>query len=234
VKALRPFLIASFMLSLSAPTAEARDRPTTTPAPVSDARWVRLFADQKRQLANKIDICLVGDSLTEFWNETGNPILQLEFAGLRMANLGIAADRTEHILYRVNHLDFSKADPEVFVILAGTNNLAKSPADSPEDTASGVAAIVDAIRLKSDRPRIILLSILPNGYESGSELRKRIVETNALLQKIPDTKYLDIHDQFIEQDGKWKSGLTLDGTHLTLQGYDLLGRLISPEVKNPK
>lgn len=171
------------------------------------------------------DICFVGDSLTEFWNAQGSPIWQLEFQNIRAANLGMAADRTENILWRLNHGALDKIHPKVLVLMLGTNNLSKEPADDPTDVLRGIAAVVKQIQQKLPESRILLLSILPNGYDQGSVLRKQIIKTNASIQKlaIPSkVTIIDAHNAFLNSSGEWRPGLTVDGTHLTMRGYDVL------------
>jgi lysophospholipase L1-like esterase len=201
---------------------------------VPDAGWMRTFAAQQRQLKKKVDLCFVGDSLTAFWLHTGKAVWQLEFHAYKTANLGSSGDRTEHILYRVERSDFSKARPEVFVLLAGTNNLSRTPPDSEKATAGGVAKIVEAMRRKAPASKILLMSIPPNGYDPESALRKHVVAANKLLAKLgagDSVEFLDVHDEFLDENGKWKRGLTVDRTHLSEAGYDVLARKIGPVVR---
>ena len=80
------------------------------------------------------------------------------------------------------------------------------------------------------------LSILPSGRVPVSPLRQRIIATNQLLAERAERKpmtcqFLNVHDIFIESDQRWVKGLTLDGTHLSLNGYDKLAQVIRPFVK---
>jgi len=164
-------------------------------------------------------------------------VWDLEFHDRACVNLGLAGDRTEHILHRLSRLDFTRSKPKTFVVLAGTNNLSRIPPDSPADVAKGVSRIVDTLRQKSPDSRILVLSILPNGYQPDTPLRTAIRETNKLLtdkfapKAHPNVDFLDIHDAFLNDQGTWKSGLTLDGTHLSLSGYDALARSLAPRLK---
>ena len=93
-------IVAGFLLATQG-TAQEREphRPQISPVPGRG----RTFAYQKQQLAAKpADIVFVGDSLTEYWTSTGKAVWQLEFHKFRAVNFGIAADRTENILYRVS------------------------------------------------------------------------------------------------------------------------------------
>ena len=204
--------------------------------PQRDPAWLRLVARQKRQLASTagIDIAFVGDSLTEFWSATGKAAFDLEFHARKTINLGIAGDRTEHILYRVADLDFTSAKPRLIVLLAGTNNLGKDPPDDPVEVAAAVGRIATLLKKHSPESKVLVLSLLPSGKAEEAGLRKRILKTNSGLGKIAsgaDLEFLHVHDTFLDASGRWKRGTTSDGTHLTARGYDLLARSLSPIVR---
>ena len=127
------------------------------------ASWHRSMAKHQRELdRGRVDICFVGDSLTEFWIHTGKAIWALEFHRDKCVNLGIAGDRTEDVLFRVRRTDFSVAQPQVFVVMVGTNNLGKSPPDYPESVAVKVVEVVLSLRAQCPDSEILLLSILPS------------------------------------------------------------------------
>jgi len=221
---------------LSAQLVEKRGSPDRAQA-VREAAWTRKFGSHRRMIesSEQLDLCFVGDSLTEFWAGAGKPIWDLEFQFHKAANLGIAADRTEHILYRIQRTDFSKAKPKRFVLLARTNNLGASPPDSPRATTKGIKAVLAALRNRSPESEIVLVSILPSGNDPNSELRKRIIETNAALAEFAAAEdhitFANVHNLFLEESGRWKRGLTIDGTHLTMSGYDVLGRALATHFK---
>lgn len=206
--------------------AEEKASQPWKPEPGKSSGWVRK-ANYLNRLASKADpsICFVGDSLTEFWNAQGSPIWQLEFQNTSVANQGMAADRIENILWRLENGALDKIHPKVFVLMLGTNNLSKSPPDKPVEVVRGIVAVLKRIQMKLPESRILLLSILPNGNDSRSDLRLSILKTNEALRKLSlssKVKFVDAHDAFLNSSGTWKRGLTVDGTHLTMRGYDVL------------
>ncbi|MEM0895814.1 MAG: GDSL-type esterase/lipase family protein [Verrucomicrobiota bacterium] len=205
----------------------AEEQGPAAPEPVADAFWIRTFEAQKHLLNGSLDLLFIGDSLTASWLHAGKPVWELEFHSLRVANLGISGDRTEHILYRVLNSPVRVSEPKGIVLLVGTNNLAKAPPESPGETVNGVRAIVAALRKDCPESEIILVSIPPNGFEPETKLRKRVMEANrrlAMLAQEPGLQYLELHDELLDEAGQWKAGLTLDGTHFTMAGYDLFAR----------
>ena len=194
------------------------------------ATWFGKYRQQQAFLdANPCRVCFLGDSLTAFWATEGKGAWQLDLARFQPVNAGIAADEVQQVHYRARLLEFGRQPPKVFLLLAGTNNLSKQPPDSPEKVAAGVHSLAGTLRQKCPETKIVVLSILPNGHDPASPVRQAILEANAILAKPPDPgtyQFLDIQDRFLDASGQWKPGLTLDGTHLTAKGYDLLAQPI--------
>jgi lysophospholipase L1-like esterase len=118
--------------------------------------------------------------------------------------------------------------------LAGTNNLGKTPSDDPERVTAAVLAISDRLKRKCPTAKTLIISILPSGKAGKREFRKRIKIANTALAALlseSETAYLDIHNLFLDGDGRWKPGLSIDGTHLTKSGYDVFARALRPEIE---
>jgi lysophospholipase L1-like esterase len=229
-------MMAVAMLPVSAQTpaptvARAADRPQ----PILEPGWMRRVGSQQGVLTNQpCRVCFIGDSLTEFWEHTGKADWDLHFAPLKAANLGLAADRTEHILERIRRLDFRRAKPELVVLMMGTNNLGMEPPDAPEDLLRAIQRGVAMIQGKMPGAKVLLLTIPPSGDEPKSPLRQRIQQTNTLIIKAswPDkVRVLPVYEAMVDADDRWKSGYTLDGTHFSASGYSTLTTLLAPVVK---
>lgn len=196
---------------------------------------MRRVAGQQSVLANQpCSICFIGDSLTEFWLHTGRATWDAAFAPLKAANLGLAADRTEHILNRIQRLEFRRANPKLIVLMMGTNNLGMVPPDEPEDVVRAAHTAVTVLRARLPRASILLLTIPPSGDEPRSALRRRIQQTNALLSQTswPEgVRVLQTYPALVDEQDRWRSGFTQDGTHFTAAGYAKLAELLTPVVK---
>ena len=213
-------------------------RAADIPQPKSDASWIRRAGEQQHALTNQRgDVCFIGDSLgdslTEYWLDTGRQTWDLEFAPLKSINLGLAADRTENVLNRIGRLEFYRAAPKVIVLLMGTNNLGMMPPDRPEDVVKAVQKAEVMLRAKVPAAHLIVLGIPPNGYEAGGMLRDSIKKTNELLKQVVWTgnvTFIPVYDSFVDEQDRWRTGLTLDGTHFTAEGYKVLGSLIAAPI----
>lgn len=223
----------AFFTSLSVAQA-APER--AEPKPLTDREWHNLVRYHRDQLTvRRADVCLLGDSLTEFWQAHGKEAWAKNYSKLRTVNCGIAADRVEHILYRAGQLKFAAARPRRVILLAGTNNLAADPPDAPEDVARGCAAVIALIRKASPKTRVLLLSIPPNGVQPDSPLRQNTRATNRLLAtaaKDAEVEFLDIYPLFVDERDRWRAGMTLDGTHFSSAGYAALASALRPFIED--
>jgi lysophospholipase L1-like esterase len=87
----------------------------------------------------------------------------------------------------------------------------------------GVAAIIDQVRDKSPKSRIILMAIFPRGAQSDNGFRVLINEANVLLRQhfvsMQGVTFLDIGDKFLQPDGTLPKEMMPDGTHPSDDGY---------------
>ncbi len=210
----------------------ASERKPWIGQPGGTKQWLKRHFAQDAQFRRMrtADLVFVGDSLTDFWSSMGKPVWTLEFEGLKIANAGISADRTQQIVWRMLRGHAIKLGAKGYVVMAGTNNLAMNNPDSPEDVAKGVEGIIRAIQRQSPGASVLVLSILPNSDDP--DLAKRIQQTNTILKnRIPELdqiEFLDLWPVFSDKKGRLKPNLTVDGTHLTQEGYDLLANEIRP------
>src|SRR3989454_8677798 len=78
-----------------------------------------------------IDIYFVGDSIARRWGATDYPDLLANwtqnFFGWNAADFGWGADKTQHILWRLENGELDGVNPKIIVVLAGTNNVGREP-----------------------------------------------------------------------------------------------------------
>lgn len=208
-------------------------RTAEVPQALLEPTWMRQLGLQQQQLVNqKVRVCFIGDSLTEFWTHTGVATWNRDMAPLKSANLGIAGDRTENILYRIQRLDFSRSRPELAVLMMGTNNLNMPLPDPAEKVAEALQKAVTLLKAKLPATATLLvLGLPPNVMEPKSDFRQRVKTCNAQLAAAPwpaGVKYVPVYDVFVDANDRWKLGLTLDGTHFSAAGYEELAKVLRP------
>jgi lysophospholipase L1-like esterase len=203
--------------------------------PLSNTRWHRLLDYHHAQLTlRKADVCFIGDSLTEAWQHEGAAAWRKMTQGLRVVNCGIAGDRTENIIFRLRRLDLAKTKPHVAVLWFGTNNLSAEQPDEPEAVVRGIMAGITVVKGGSPETKIAVLSLPPNGLSTDTPLQRAVIETNRLLAlRLPPSGavFIDVHAALANSDGGWKSGHTLDGTHLNARGYERLADALTPALR---
>lgn len=198
----------------------------------SDSNYARNFARQSslgdHLAANKsrdIDLIFIGDSITEAWYwGYGLPVWKKYYAG-RAVDFGVSADKTQHVLWRLDHLGVKKFRPKVAVILIGTNNW--EPDYTPEDIESGVKAVIAKTQATFPGVKILLMSILPN-----ARANEKMAAANPLLKNLCDGKkvyFVDLSSKFTPEGDNWK-GLLKDRLHLTTEGYEMWAAEINPLI----
>src|SRR5262249_29418296 len=138
----------------------------TQPKPrEEESAWVQLHQQfLERARAGKIDLLFLGDSITQGWGQ--NEAWKKHYGPRNAANFGIGGDRTQHVLWRLDSGEIDGIAPKVVVLMIGTNNVGSN---KPEEIAEGVRAIVDKLRAKLPKSKILLLGIFPRGATRGKD-----------------------------------------------------------------
>ncbi|MFT3782822.1 MAG: family 43 glycosylhydrolase [Nibricoccus sp.] len=182
----------------------------------------------------KIDLYFLGDSITRRWGALDYPEFLAHwkscFHGWNAADFGWGGDSTHNILWRIQNGELDGVNPKVIVLLAGTNNIGKEPKpDAARDTIEGIEAILATCKAKAPKATIVLMAIFPRN--DGPDSNKAIAEANRALEKFADGKqvrFLNINDQLADKEGKLFPGITVDNLHLSLKGYEIWAKNLTP------
>jgi lysophospholipase L1-like esterase len=193
-----------------------------------------------RQLVEKagkggIDVYVLGDSITRRWGALDYPDLLAHwtktFHGWNAANFGWGGDRTENILWRLENGELDGVFPKVVVLLAGTNNVGKEPADDAKvaDVTRGLRAIVDLCRRKAPAATIVLTAIFPrNDSRAGMPGIARINANLAAMADGTAVRFLDVNDRLADASGTLFEGMMPDGLHPGPKGYEVWAEGLRP------
>jgi lysophospholipase L1-like esterase len=190
-------------------------------------------------------LVFLGDSITHGWEGKGKEVWEKYWAPLNAANFGIGGDRTEHVLWRIEHGNFDGLKPKEIVIMIGTNNTghqgrAQKELDgaiyqcTAQQTADGVKTIVSKLRQKCPGAKILLLAIFPRGEKPTDKMRQQNEKTNAIIKTFADGKtvfFLDINSKFLQADGTLTRDIMPDLLHPNERGYEIWAQAIEPKVK---
>ena len=226
---------------ISAPPPPPSTQPAqraSIPSPRTDAK--SQLAHQKlieKAHTGKIDVYFVGDSIVRRWGCSDPQYADLlanwkaNFLGWNAADFGWGGDTIQNILWRLGNGELDSVNPKVIVVLAGTNNIGRRIADEAAiaDIAAGVKAIVDVCRQKAPYVTIILTGIFPrNDNIAVVPTITRINEKIAAFADGSRIRYLNINDKLADQNGKLLDGMTLDGLHPTVKGYQVWADALKP------
>lgn len=227
---------ATSLISFALLAATACARPAEQPTPRTDANS-RLAHEQLLAKAKqgRIDVYFVGDSITRRWGATDYPEFlahwKRNFHGWNAANFGWGADSTQHILWRLQNGELDGVHPKVIVILAGTNNVGRTPPDDAKiaDIVRGVRAIVETCRQRAPAATLVLTAIFPRN--DNPDVMPGIDRINAGLARLADGKtirFLSVNDKLAAKDGRLFDGMMADKLHPTLKGYDVWAASLKP------
>ncbi len=235
--ALTRFLIFSFLLLF--PMAWGQGGLPASLKPIrQDAEWAVNWwmPRQEEKLAEakergeEVDLLFVGDSITHYWAEG----LWAERYGRRNAfNLGFSGDRTEHVLWRIENGAFRNLAPKVTVLMIGTNNTGHDEGQPAADTIRGIEAILDEIKERLPKTKIILHAVFPRGAKTDDRLRLVNDEINKALPTVAKAKgaeFLDINRFFLERDGTLRRNIMPDLLHPNEAGYKLWAEGLAPSL----
>jgi lysophospholipase L1-like esterase len=173
-------------------------------------------------------VIFFGDSLTEGWDPG---IWQQQLAPRSVLNAGISGDRTDHLLWRLEHGNLGGPPPKAVILLIGTNDL--SSGRSPEASADGISANLALLRRRLPDARILLLGLLPREEDPNSALRRAVERVNALTRGCADAEhifYADIGNVLLDGRGRLDATISPDHLHFSGLGYALLAAQLGPEL----
>lgn len=176
-----------------------------------------------------IDVLLVGDSITQQWGATWAK----NFPKWKTVNIGIGGDKTQNVLWRLDHGGVAGLEPKACVLLIGNNNMFFTPETGIEAAAKGVKACLDNLREKFSEATIVVVKIFP-AHAPGNAFYEDIKKTNAAVDGLnlaaePNVQVLDLTAELVNSDGTLKKNLYhSDNIHLVPAGYDLYAEKLRP------
>ena len=141
-----------------------------------------------------------------------------------------AGERTEDTLGHIAGGVLDGLSPKAVVIMIGTNNIGHFSDEKPEWTAAGVKKIIEEVRAKLPKSKVLLLGVFPRD-KKGSAKRVAVEGINAIISKYDDGKtvrYLDITGKFLDAAGEIPKEIMPDGLHPNADGYKLWADAMKP------
>jgi lysophospholipase L1-like esterase len=183
----------------------------------------------------RVDLYFQGDSIPRRWGALDYPDFLANwnenFHGWNAGDFAWGADRTQNVLWRLEHGELDGLDPKVIVLLIGANNVDKQPRDEAAiaETARGIKAILDLSQQKAPNATIVLTAIFPC---CNADVTHTIDAINTRIATFADGKrirFLNINDRLTDASGQLLPGvMNSDKLHPTLKGYQIWADALKP------
>lgn len=202
----------------------------TTPVARDKTNWLERHQSINARISQgNVGLLWIGDSIVQNWENQGKSVWDKYYAHRNAANLGISGDRTEHVLWRLDHGNIDGITPELAIVMIGQNN---GGHNSAEEIAEGVTAVIIRLREKLPATRILVLGIFFRGEKPNLE-RETLAKANDIVSKLEDGQhiyYMNINHIFLAQDGSIPSHLMPDYEHPSEEGHRIWAEAIEPKV----
>ncbi len=199
--------------------------------------WANLTKYQEDNLVFKLygkqkgRVVFMGNSITEGWS-VANPDF---FKGKPYVNRGISGQTTPQMLLRFRQ-DVIELQPNIVVILAGTNDIAGNTGPMTlEQTRDNVLSMVQLA--KANGIKVILCAVLPAfdySWRPGLQPNVKIPQLNGLLKTLAEEEkitYADYFSEMADERNGLPKDLAEDGVHPTRKGYQIMENLLEPKIK---
>ena len=198
--------------------------------------WLDTHANLVATVENNkgpIDVLLVGDSITMQWGAAWKK----NFPDLTAVNIGIGGDKTQNVLWRLDHGGVDGLEPRLIILMIGNNNMFFTPETGIEPAALGIKACVDNLREKFPKADVVVTDILPAGAPENRFYEDIKLTNDAVgvlnLESDPKVHVLKLWSDFVNADGTLKAELFgPDHIHLNQAGgYELYASKLRPLVE---
>ena len=118
-------LIACLIISiLSSQVLVAEEKQHSAVSPAHRHSWWTLRNDavNERVEQGNVDFLFIGDSITHGWEGGGKEYWDKYYEPRNAVNMGFSGDRTQHVLWRLDHGHLEGISPKLAVLMIGTNN----------------------------------------------------------------------------------------------------------------
>jgi len=199
------------------------------------------------------EIVLIGNSITHFWgglpalktkdgkprNPNGPKAWASVFEPYRVLNLGFGWDRTQNVVWRLDHGELDGLHPRTVFINIGTNNTSQTPnarMNNATEIVEGIRAICLRVRSKVPFAKIILMAVFPREQKPDHPRRILINEINRQLEQFAKEAritFVDIGPKMLSPDGTLSKEIAGDFCHPTEKGYQIWADGIRSLIQEP-
>ena len=197
-------------------------------------RHEQKLKDKQAILDNKgkVDLVFIGDSITQGWEGEGADVWQKYYAKRHAFALGFGGDRTENVLWRLQHGAVEGLNPKLVVLMIGTNNTGHRH-ENPATTAAGIKKLLAELQQRLPNSKLLLLGIFPRDAQPDGYLRQINEQVNELIAQYADNQrifYRNINREFLTPTGELSSEIMPDLLHPNSKGYAIWAKAIEKDI----
>ncbi|XP_014260922.1 platelet-activating factor acetylhydrolase IB subunit beta homolog [Cimex lectularius] len=202
-----------------------------------DGRWLSQHNQHLTETKGREpDVVMIGDSIIHHLQL--RPVWSDMFEQFHCLNFGISGDKTQNVLWRIQHGELDNITPKAVVIHVGTNNID----DTAQDVVDGIMEVAFSVRTRLPEAYLIILELLPRG-QYPNKLREKNKQVNQLLrqkvQGLPRIEALSVENGLVQSDGTISHLDMPDYLHLSDLAYrkafeplhDLLSQILYEDEK---
>lgn len=191
-----------------------------------EQNYIYSWASCLKKLRIEADAVFLGNSITHASD------FQAYFPDKKIVTLAVPGERTDALKRRL--ITVVAVKPKRLFVMAGINDLHRSNAEMVERRCD---EFFYEIKKMLPDTKIYIQSILPVNaekekfYSSNSE----IIKSNGCLKKLSDKYgfvYIDLYDNFVDENGRLDDSLSSDGVHINKKGNDIWAREITEYIYN--
>jgi beta-glucosidase len=225
-----PSVALAILLAGVALSAAAENTAAAPASREDNPNWVKrhqAMADRLKK--GHAGVLWIGDSIVQRWEGPGKSLWNRYYRQRDAVNLGISGDKTEHVLWRLEHCNLESVSPKLAIVMIGQNN---GPDNTAEEIAGGNAAIVALLRQKLPDMKILVLGITLRG-EKPNEEQIKLAKCNEIISTLDDGRhvfFMDINSIFLNPDGTVSKSVMPDYEHPNKEGCRVWAEAIEPKV----
>ena len=197
--------------------------------------WAQFYRYEQANLnpaCQKPKVVFMGNSITDYWASRDSAF----FADNGYVGRGISGQTTSEMLVRFRR-DVIDLQPQVVVILAGTNDVAQNNGKiSLQNVLGNIKSMCELARAHKIKP--VLCSVLPCDFfhwrKDITDPAKKIIELNAMIRDYAEQEkilYVDYHTAMAKPDGAMNDSLTYDHCHPSAAGYRVMESVVQPIIR---
>lgn len=177
-------------------------------------------------------VVFIGDSLTWMYDLKKHYSSEIYKDKYYLVNSGMDGSNTEQIIYNIKNRIYQFNPSKVFLLI-GTNDINQHR--GKDEIVNNIEKIINKIKENNPKCKIYLESLYPINNTDDSRINMEMVgyirnndlinEINKDLEELSEKQkitYINIHDLLLDEERNLKLEYTIEGLHITEEGYDVI------------